>query len=133
MRRRRLLGGLAQPVDGEAEQEVIRMGFGPVTAVLSVTLAKFAAFVALMLIVGRKLIPWILHYVAHTGSRELFRLAVLSIGTLAVLFLVGRPGRCDAHARDTQNFGDGELWKARQYFRTYFPVIFAHSRFHTLL
>jgi CPA2 family monovalent cation:H+ antiporter-2 len=74
-----LLGGLAQPVDGEAEQEVIRLGFGPVTATLAVTLAKFAAFVALMLIVGRKLIPWILHYVAHTGSRELFRLAVLAI------------------------------------------------------
>ena len=32
-----------------------------------------------MLIVGRRVIPWILHYVAHTGSRELFRLAVLAI------------------------------------------------------
>ena len=32
-----------------------------------------------MLIVGKKVIPAILHYVAHTGSRELFRLAVLSI------------------------------------------------------
>ncbi|ESW61581.1 MAG: sodium:proton antiporter [Rhodobacter sp. CACIA14H1] len=74
-----LLGGLAQPVDGEAEQEVIRLGFGPVTATLTVTLVKFAAFVALMLVVGRKLIPWVLHYVAHTGSRELFRLAVLAI------------------------------------------------------
>ncbi len=80
-----LLGGLAQPVEGEAEQEVIRLGFGPVTATLSVTLAKFAAFVALMLIVGRKVIPWVLHYVAHTGSRELFRLAVLAIA-LGVAF-----------------------------------------------
>jgi CPA2 family monovalent cation:H+ antiporter-2 len=32
-----------------------------------------------MLIVGRRVIPWVLHYVAHTGSRELFRLAVLAI------------------------------------------------------
>jgi CPA2 family monovalent cation:H+ antiporter-2 len=32
-----------------------------------------------MLIVGRRFIPWILHHIAHTGSRELFRLAVLSI------------------------------------------------------
>lgn len=32
-----------------------------------------------MLVLGRKFIPWILHYVAHTGSRELFRLAVLAI------------------------------------------------------
>ena len=32
-----------------------------------------------MLVVGRRVIPWLLHYVAHTGSRELFRLAVLAI------------------------------------------------------
>src|SRR5262245_27136776 len=42
-------------------------------------LSKFAIFVAVMLIVGKKLIPGILHYVAHSGSRELFRLAVLAI------------------------------------------------------
>ena len=46
---------------------------------VAVVLGKFAIFVAVMLIVGKKLIPAILHYVAHTGSRELFRLAVLSI------------------------------------------------------
>ena len=44
-----------------------------------VTLAKVAAFVAVMLIVGKRVIPLVMHYVAHTGSRELFRLAVLSI------------------------------------------------------
>ncbi|HEV2510670.1 cation:proton antiporter [Bosea sp. (in: a-proteobacteria)] len=54
--------------------------------VLSLTLAKVAAFVAFMLIVGRRLIPWILHWVAHTGSRELFRLAVLAIA-LGVAYL----------------------------------------------
>ena len=43
------------------------------------TIAKFAAFVAIMLIVGKRLIPWVLHYMAHTGSRELFRLAVFVI------------------------------------------------------
>ena len=32
-----------------------------------------------MLIVGKRVIPWILHYMAHTGSRELFRLSVLVI------------------------------------------------------
>ncbi|MBY9027960.1 cation:proton antiporter, partial [Pseudomonas fluorescens] len=35
--------------------------------------------------VGRRVIPWILHYIAHTGSRELFRLAVLAIA-LCVAF-----------------------------------------------
>jgi CPA2 family monovalent cation:H+ antiporter-2 len=46
---------------------------------LGITLAKAAAFVALMLVVGTRVIPWILHYIAHTGSRELFRLGVLAI------------------------------------------------------
>jgi CPA2 family monovalent cation:H+ antiporter-2 len=46
---------------------------------LSITLGKVAAFVFVMLGVGRVAIPWLLHYVAHTGSRELFRLSVLAI------------------------------------------------------
>ncbi|MEZ5829932.1 MAG: YbaL family putative K(+) efflux transporter [Dongiaceae bacterium] len=46
---------------------------------LAITMGKVAVFVAIMLLVGRRVIPWVLHYVAHTGSRELFRLAVLSI------------------------------------------------------
>jgi CPA2 family monovalent cation:H+ antiporter-2 len=32
-----------------------------------------------MLIVGKRVIPWVLHAMAHTGSRELFRLSVLAI------------------------------------------------------
>ncbi|KRQ93877.1 sodium:proton antiporter [Bradyrhizobium jicamae] len=58
------------------------MGFG---GVLLLTVAKVVVFVAIMLIVGRRVIPWILHYIAHTGSRELFRLAVLAIA-LTVAF-----------------------------------------------
>ena len=53
--------------------------------VLLLTAVKVALFIALMLVVGRRLIPWILHYIAHTGSRELFRLAVLAIA-LGVAF-----------------------------------------------
>jgi CPA2 family monovalent cation:H+ antiporter-2 len=49
------------------------------------TLAKVTAFVAVMLIVGKRVIPLVMHYVAHTGSRELFRLAVLAIA-LGVAF-----------------------------------------------
>ncbi len=73
-----LLGGQSAPLADQAA-EVARMGFGPVLATLLVTGIKVAAFVVLMLGVGRRLIPWILHYVAHTGQRELFRLSVLSI------------------------------------------------------
>jgi CPA2 family monovalent cation:H+ antiporter-2 len=47
--------------------------------VLVVTLIKLGAFVGFMLVVGRRVIPLLLHYTAHTGSRELFRLAVLAI------------------------------------------------------
>jgi len=46
---------------------------------LVITIAKVAGFVAFMLIVGRRVVPWVMHYIAHTGSRELFRLAVLAI------------------------------------------------------
>jgi monovalent cation:H+ antiporter-2, CPA2 family len=46
---------------------------------LAVTLGKMIAFVVLMLVVGRRVIPWLLHYIVHTGSRELFRLCVLVI------------------------------------------------------
>ena len=47
--------------------------------IIGLTLVKVAAFVGFMLIVGRRAIPWALHATAHTGSRELFRLAVLAI------------------------------------------------------
>jgi CPA2 family monovalent cation:H+ antiporter-2 len=53
---------------------------------VAVTLGKVAAFVGLMLLVGRRAIPAVLHYVAHTGSRELFRLSVLAVA-LGVAFL----------------------------------------------
>jgi monovalent cation:H+ antiporter-2, CPA2 family len=50
-----------------------------ITVALGVTVAKVAAFVAIMLIAGRRVVPLILHYSAHTGSRELFRLAVYAV------------------------------------------------------
>jgi CPA2 family monovalent cation:H+ antiporter-2 len=42
------------------------------------TLGQVAVFVALMLIVGRRLFPWLLWQVARTGSRELFTLCVVA-------------------------------------------------------
>ena len=56
-----------------------------VAGALTLAILKLAAFFAVMIIVGRRLIPWVLHYVAHTGSRELFRPAVLAIA-LGVAF-----------------------------------------------
>lgn len=61
----------------------------PTTAALLGTVAwtigKVVLFVAVMLIVGKRLIPWTLQAVSATGSRELFRLAVLAIA-LGVAF-----------------------------------------------
>lgn len=84
-----LLPALASVMGGRedtaaADPLAARLGLG-LPGVLAVTFAKVAAFVALMLLVGRRVIPWILHFVAHTGSRELFRLAVLAIA-LSVAF-----------------------------------------------
>jgi CPA2 family monovalent cation:H+ antiporter-2 len=46
---------------------------------LGMTALKVAVFVALMLVGGRRIVPWILHHVARAGSRELFTLAILAI------------------------------------------------------
>ena len=51
---------------------------GSIPLALAITLGKIAAFFALILLAGRRGIPWMLEHVAHTGSRELFTLAVLA-------------------------------------------------------
>jgi len=85
-----LLPALAGVLGGEAQTTetpnilALRFDFG-VWGVIGLTLAKVAAFVVVMMVVGRRVIPWVLHYVAHTGSRELFRLSVLAIA-LGVAF-----------------------------------------------
>ena len=43
------------------------------------TLLKVTAFIGLMLIVGGRVLPWLLVRIAHTRSRELFTLGVLAI------------------------------------------------------
>ncbi|MGE0023541.1 MAG: YbaL family putative K(+) efflux transporter [Hyphomicrobium sp.] len=69
-----LLGG--QSADGTTPGS---LDIGGLLATVAITIGKVAAFVAVMMVAGRRVIPWILHFTAHTGSRELFRLAVLSI------------------------------------------------------
>ncbi|HEX6958564.1 MAG TPA: YbaL family putative K(+) efflux transporter [Ferrovibrio sp.] len=75
------LGGILSP----GENGVAAMPAGDIAKALALTFGKVAAFMILMVVVGRRLVPWILHYVVHTGSRELFRLAVLAIA-LGVAF-----------------------------------------------
>jgi monovalent cation:H+ antiporter-2, CPA2 family len=45
---------------------------------LALTLGQVAVFIALMLVIGRRVFPWLLWQVAHTGSRELFTLCVVA-------------------------------------------------------
>ncbi|MGL9735184.1 MAG: YbaL family putative K(+) efflux transporter [Symbiopectobacterium sp.] len=46
---------------------------------LAWTIGKVVAFITLMIVVGRRLVPWVLAKSAATGSRELFTLAVLAM------------------------------------------------------
>ncbi|MHA6889958.1 cation:proton antiporter domain-containing protein [Ralstonia pseudosolanacearum] len=70
-----LLPALAGVLGGAGSTAV---GWWDVTEVLAITLGKVVAFAALMLVVGRRVIPWMLERIVRTGSRELFRLGVLA-------------------------------------------------------
>ncbi|KWV10702.1 YbaL family putative K(+) efflux transporter [Xanthomonas translucens] len=74
-----LLPALADALGGKGA------GTGAILGALGITLLKMAAFVVVMLVVGRRAIPWVLEKVAATGSRELFTLSVLAIA-LGVAF-----------------------------------------------
>ncbi len=76
-----LLGGTNGEQTGSSNVDL-----GDLLTTVAFTIGKVIAFVAIMMVIGRRVIPWILHYTAHTGSRELFRLAVLSIA-LGVAFI----------------------------------------------
>jgi len=62
-----------------------RHSFGSVLSSIGWTFVRLGLFVAIMLVVGRRVIPWILEKIAGTGSRELFTLSVLAIA-LGVAF-----------------------------------------------
>ena len=63
-----VLGGEAQHADGPQE----------IWLAIARTLLEVCAFIGLMMIVGRKLIPWLLWHIAATGSRELFTLSIVA-------------------------------------------------------
>ncbi|MCB1547603.1 MAG: Kef family K(+) transporter [Hyphomicrobiaceae bacterium] len=71
-----LLPALAPLLNGTGQSTG---GLWDILGQAALTVGKVAAFVAVMLVIGRRLIPMVLHYIAHTGSRELFRLGVLAI------------------------------------------------------
>ncbi|HYD61083.1 MAG TPA: YbaL family putative K(+) efflux transporter [Noviherbaspirillum sp.] len=68
-----LLPALAGPLGGKTDG-----ASGNLWSTLAITLSEVAVFIGLMLVVGRKLFPWLLWQVARTNSRELFTLCVIA-------------------------------------------------------
>ncbi len=68
----------------EAQPSVAEEG-GSLFLTLALTLGKVCLFVALMVVAGKRLVPWLLSQVAKTGSRELFTLSVLAV-SLGIAF-----------------------------------------------
>ncbi len=68
-----LLPPLAAVLGGAAEA-----GGGSLLPALGWTLARVLAFAVLMIVVGRRVFPWLLWQVAKVGSRELFTLCVIA-------------------------------------------------------
>jgi CPA2 family monovalent cation:H+ antiporter-2 len=73
-----LLPPLAVWLGGNMEVPVEDTGQRDLLTTLALTLGRIAVFVALMLVVGKRLFPWLLWQIARTGSRELFTLCVIA-------------------------------------------------------
>jgi CPA2 family monovalent cation:H+ antiporter-2 len=73
-----LLPALAQAF-GVSDESAEPASARSIGLTLALTLAKVALFVAIALLVGGRLIPWLLSRVVRSGSRELFTLGVLAI------------------------------------------------------
>jgi CPA2 family monovalent cation:H+ antiporter-2 len=69
-----LLPPLAEALGGGAA----RADAAPLWQTLGLTLLQVGGFVVLMLVVGRRVFPWLLWQVTRTGSRELFTLCVVA-------------------------------------------------------
>jgi len=64
---------------GSTSEVLVHGGEADVWVTLGITLAKVTAFIALMLVAGRRVFPRLLWLVARTGSRELFTLCVVAV------------------------------------------------------
>ncbi len=73
-----LLPPLALTLGSHPESHAVKAGDRTLLAALALTLGQVAVFIALMLVVGRRLFPKLLWQVARTGSRELFTLCVIA-------------------------------------------------------
>lgn len=68
-----LLPAFADLLGGESTSS------GPLWRVLTETGLKLAAFLVIMFVGGRRIVPWLLRVIERTGSREIFVLGVLAV------------------------------------------------------
>jgi CPA2 family monovalent cation:H+ antiporter-2 len=62
-----------------ADAHAVAASTQPIWLTIAITLLKVGAFIATMLLVGRRVLPKLLWWVAQSGSRELFTLSVLAV------------------------------------------------------
>jgi monovalent cation:H+ antiporter-2, CPA2 family len=74
-----LLPAMTGPLGADAHGLAARLAGDSIGLALALTVGKLAAFIALVFLVGTRVVPWALEQVARTGSRELFTLAVLAL------------------------------------------------------
>jgi K+:H+ antiporter len=74
-----LLPAMSGPLGADAHGLAARLAGDSIALALALTVGKLAIFIALVFLVGTRVVPWTLEHVARTGSRELFTLAVLAL------------------------------------------------------
>jgi CPA2 family monovalent cation:H+ antiporter-2 len=74
-----LLPALAALLGGDPPAAAAGFSGASLGLTLAFTAGKLVLFVALVIVVGKRLVPWLLQQAARTGSRELFTLSVLAL------------------------------------------------------
>ena len=70
---------LMPPLAGVLGGTVDAANTAPLWQTISLTILQVSVFIILMLVVGKRALPWLLWHVAKTGSRELFTLSVVAV------------------------------------------------------
>ncbi|ROH88015.1 Kef family K(+) transporter [Pseudomethylobacillus aquaticus] len=74
-----LLPALAGVISSVDSASTTAISSSNIWQTVGITLAKVVAFIVLMLVVGRRVLPKLLWFVAKTGSQELFTLSVVAV------------------------------------------------------
>ena len=70
---------LMPPLAGVLGGTVDAANAAPLWQTIGLTILQVSVFIVLMLVVGKRVLPWLLWHVAKTGSRELFTLSVVAV------------------------------------------------------